>query len=626
MDYWIIAFPGRIRLSLRALRHRFLWRLRAPTGPGEIRRTERWLATARVFLAISALVAIWMDPGEVRHSMWAYGLMAFYISQGVIIMLLLRRREQSTPSFRLLVHAADVIWPAVISVFAAGQANPFFLFFVFVLAAAAYRWGLWETVGTAASAVLLLWIECFAFQMGLLDWIGRHLAVYHLPPLRIDVSEFEPKRLFMRSIYLLVMGLLLGYLAEQQKKLRAEKAVIARILGKARVDAGLTGTLQEIVAELLRMYGARKAVLASQEAYNRRVFVGEMLSHNNTPSTFRWLDTVASDGETYLYDSPTETCYVSRSSGNGSEHIDLLGLDPAGVRYRTSSSESLDRLVQRHEFRDLIAVSFNFGREWWGRIFLLDLSLTGEIEEELRFLQELVHQVGPAVYNVYLLRRLRLRAGAVERARFARELHDGAVQSLIAVEMQVDVLRRQSSKSDAGSEAVTSELGRIQGLLREEVLKLRELMQQMKSLDVDSRRLLGFLADTVERFQRETGISARFLTDLYELDMPQPICRELARIVQEGLVNVRKHSRAHQVIVRLGSTSDKWSLVIEDDGRGFPFAGRLSHLELDAVGRGPLVIKERVRLIEGELTVESIPDRGSRLEINVPQKRETIHG
>jgi len=60
----------------------------------------------------------------------------------------------------------------------------------------------------------------------------------------------------MLSIYLLVMGLLLGYLAEQQKQLRSEKAVIARILGKVRVEAGLSGTLQEIVGELLVMYGA----------------------------------------------------------------------------------------------------------------------------------------------------------------------------------------------------------------------------------------------------------------------------------------------------------------------------------------------------------------------------------
>src|SRR5207302_8827506 len=131
-----------------------------------------------------------------------------------------------------------------------------------------------------------------------------------------------------------------------------------------------------------------------------------------------------------------------------------------------------------------------------------------------------------------------------------RELQDDAGQSLMAVRLKVDVLPRQSASE---SPPLSDELSRIQGLLREEVLKLRELMQQMKSLDVDSKRLLGFLADATERFQRETGISARFHSDLDEIDMPRQVCRELARIVQEGVVNVRKHSRARQVLVRLCS-------------------------------------------------------------------------
>jgi len=173
---------------------------------------------------------------------------------------------------------------------------------------------------------------------------------------------------------------------------------------------------------------------------------------------------------------------------------------------------------------------------------------------------------------------------------------------------------------------VGPELGRIQGLLREEVLKLRELMQQMKSLDVDSRKLLGFFHDTVERFQRETGIAARFVSEVGEVDMPQQTCRELARIVQEGLVNVRKHSQAKHVLVRLGSYDGKWQVVIEDDGRGFPFAGRLSHSELEVGHKGPVVIKERLRLIAGELTIESNPGQGSRLEINIPQNREVAYG
>ena len=65
---------------------------------------------------------------------------------------------------------------------------------------------------------------------GFVPWFDSILAHYHLKLLSIDVGQLEPKRLFMRSVYLYVMGLLLGYMAEQQKQLRAEKAAIARIL------------------------------------------------------------------------------------------------------------------------------------------------------------------------------------------------------------------------------------------------------------------------------------------------------------------------------------------------------------------------------------------------------------
>ena len=592
-------------------------------SPGEVRRIERWLATARLFLATAALVTIWMDPDQIRYSLWAHGLLAFYLAQSVVIILLLRRRKQSTPAFRILVHSGDVIWPVLISIFATAQGNPFFLFFVFVTAAAAYRWGLWETVGTATASVILLWIESGIFYTGLTSHLDGFFLQHHIPILRLDITQFEPKRLFMRSISLLVMGFLLGYLAEQQKQLRAEKAVIARVLARTRVEVGLRATLQDIMGEMLAMYGANSALIASQENNSHHLFLGELRLNGTDPSEFRWLESGLSARDIYLYDDHERTAFFAAATPSGNERLSIRGLNQNGERIPHISASFLDRLGAQHKFKSLISVAFLFGREWSGRIFLFDPALTGDTEEELRFLQELVRQVGPAVYNVYLLSRLRTRAGALERARFARELHDGAVQSLIAVEMQVDVLRRQSTTN---SGIVTSELGRIQGLLREEVLKLRELMQQMKSLDVDSRRLLGFIGDTVERFQRETGITARFITSVEDLKMPQPVCREIARIVQEALVNVRKHSKANQVLVRLNSIGERWQLIIEDDGAGFSFAGRLTHAELDDQGKGPLVIRERVRLIEGELTLESTPGRGSRLEVSIPQQREAAYG
>jgi signal transduction histidine kinase len=567
-----------------------------------------------VFLAVSTLVAIRMDPTELGNSWAAYGLFVFYLANGILILMLLRRRQESTAGFRLLVHAGDVVWPALISIFAEGPRAPFYLFFFFVLAAAAYRWGLWETLGTAAAEVALLWIESFVL---IHRWLKPSLA-QGLLGLRVNVKEFEPERLFMLSVYLLVMGLLLGYLAEQQKHLRAEKAVVTGTLSRIRVEAGLTGTIEQIFREAMSMYGASRAVVASQESHSQRVFVGELNRANGrAPSEFRWLESGSRDSKTYLDDFPGDVCFASFDG----DRWTTLALDDAGHQVPVANLAPMSQLRDVQAFDSLVTVAFLFGTEWRGRVFLFNPSWRGEKQEELRFLLDLVHQVGPAIYNVYLLHRLRRRAGAAERARFARELHDGAVQSLIAVEMQVDVLRRQS---EAGK-PIGSELGRIQGLLREEVLKLRELMQQMKAIDVDAQRLLGVLNDTVERFQRETGISARFVTELDSLDMPQRVCREILRIVQEGLVNVRKHSGARHALVRLASNQAKWSLTMEDDGKGFPFSGRYSQAQMDEAGKGPMIIKERVSLIAGELTVESNPGQGTRLEISVPRNGEVPH-
>jgi signal transduction histidine kinase len=72
------------------------------------------------------------------------------------------------------------------------------------------------------------------------------------------------------------------------------------------------------------------------------------------------------------------------------------------------------------------------------------------------------------------------------------------------------------------------------------------------------------------------------------------------------------------VFVRLTAQGDQRKLIIEDDGCGFPFSGRLSQSELDKSNHGPTVLMERVRAIGGELTIESAPGRGARVEITLP--------
>jgi len=595
------------RTWLLRFRPQSLWR-KAPLSPEENLRTERWLATARVFLALWALIALWLDPEEVR-SPWAYALLGFYIAHAMAILILLRSPQQSSSPVRLMVHCVDVLWPALISAYTVGQNNPFFLFFVFVLAAAAYRWGLWETVMTAVASVSLLWLESVSFKEGILRALNTWATHHRMPVIQVNILGIEPKELFMESVYLIVMGLLLGYLAERQKKLSAEKDIAARMLRLVRIDIGLAGSLSHILSELARLYGAKRVLIVTRESGSHRVHIGELES-NSAFSELRWSDASPPASEAYLRESDAETWYASRGE---KDEISVTGLGSSGSLLRDVDAVVVRGFADLHQFQSLAAASFSFSQELTGRIFLFDLNFRSRTEE-LGFLQDLVRQITPAVYNLYLLRRLRSRAGAAERARLVRELHDGAVQSLIGVEMQVDVLRRHAPEA----KSMTNELERIQGLLREEVLKLRELMQEMKSTEVDARRLAGFLRDTVQRFQRETGIAAQFVMDGDEIVLPSAVCRELARIAQEALVNVRKHSGAKQVIVQLVQEEGGWQLVVEDDGAGFPFSGRISQSELEASGKAPAIIRERVHLIQADLTIESKPGKGSRIEVFVP--------
>jgi signal transduction histidine kinase len=151
------------------------------------------------------------------------------------------------------------------------------------------------------------------------------------------------------------------------------------------------------------------------------------------------------------------------------------------------------------------------------------------------------------------------------------------------------------------------------------VMNVRDLMEHLRATDVDPRHVVGHMTDLVDRFRRDTGIDATFFSDLPDPELPREVSRELLRVLQEALVNIRKHSGARKVVVRLATSSEAWSLFVSDDGRGFAFEGRRSLAELDERRAGPLVLKERVRALGGTLSVTSEPGLGARLDIVVPR-------
>jgi signal transduction histidine kinase len=222
------------------------------------------------------------------------------------------------------------------------------------------------------------------------------------------------------------------------------------------------------------------------------------------------------------------------------------------------------------------------------------------------------------LFSIYLQRRLQSRAGIADRARISRELHDGVIQALIGIEMQLEALRRDAAGNVP--DQIASQLAANQRLLGDQILEVRDLMGLLKPEEVDARRLVEHLADMVGRFRHRTGIQARLVCADDEVDLTPRACREVAGIVQEALANVRKHSGATSVVVRLERRGASWKLVVDDNGCGLDFDGHLPDQEVDAQRKGPVIIKERVRAIGGSLMLHSQRGFGTQLDITIPPK------
>jgi len=202
-------------------------------------------------------------------------------------------------------------------------------------------------------------------------------------------------------------------------------------------------------------------------------------------------------------------------------------------------------------------------------------------------------------------------AQSAERRRIAADLHDGPLQSLIALEMRLAAARNLAGRDP---DAALKELGELAGLAARVVAELRAF-QRTLAPPAEPPDLAALARRLVEDFGRETGLQVRLEAPEAPLATAPEICLEFAHLLREALANIRKHARASRVAVTLGGGGE---VVIEDDGVGFPFEGKYELAELDALGCGPRSIIERVRNRHGELTLESRPGRGSRLEIRIP--------
>lgn len=201
-----------------------------------------------------------------------------------------------------------------------------------------------------------------------------------------------------------------------------------------------------------------------------------------------------------------------------------------------------------------------------------------------------------------------------ERRRLARELHDGTVQSLVALNQRVHLV--QIAVSEVAPRAVQplAEVREMTATLIEEV---RRVIRALRPIYLEDLGLLPAIEMLVRDLGQQTGVRAMFSAERPARRLPPAQEITIYRIVQEALNNAARYAQARVVTVSVAFTASESVFRVEDDGQGFDAPERVS--DLAAAGHyGLMGMQERADLIGAQLTIRSAPDVGTTVELRVP--------
>ncbi len=195
-----------------------------------------------------------------------------------------------------------------------------------------------------------------------------------------------------------------------------------------------------------------------------------------------------------------------------------------------------------------------------------------------------------------------------ERARLARDLHDGIAQTLYFLALKADMLRQQLT----GRAQAQDELRDMSHKIRQIIREVRRTIYALQPINWAPEGFVTALCEFVEGFAEQAGWQL-----VVKLDPELTIAPELEpavfRLVQETLNNIAKHAEADHVWVSLTSNVQMLELSIRDDGLGFETKNQKGH------GFGLRQMQERVRAAEGTMKIESHPGQGTILTAKLPQ-------
>ena len=298
---------------------------------------------------------------------------------------------------------------------------------------------------------------------------------------------------------------------------------------------------------------------------------------------------------------------------------------PAGARGTLVLVKRGERLVETSEaafhprLRDMMPegpiASAAFRTEnLAGRVYFCGLS--SATADSVPAVEVVAREIGNSLDHLHVAERMRVLALRDDRLRVSRDLHDGVLQALTGIRLELQDLAEDSRKEPA----IHDRLLAAERALATEQRELRRFIDGLKP-DVPLAPAAGDLAtrlrDLTARLSLEwkTPIAIRVMPP--DLAVGDELEQPLRLMVHEAVINALKHGHPSRVAVSVEAKESGLSLTVTDDGRGFPFRGYLDHEALLQSDAAPVTLRDRVAALRGRIAIDS-GARGARVEIQLP--------
>lgn len=533
------------------------------------RRTGRIISTGRAILALSFLLALWLDARVlVRGESAGYVLISIYLLWTALLMVIAWRSWWYDFRLAPLAQGIDIgVFVAAVyfteSPFTEFQ-SPFLAFAAFLLVAAMVRWN-WRA--TAVTAVVLLLVNMIVA-----------LTIYQLG-VNIDLMRFG-----RRTAYMILLSSILIWLSLSRGSGRTVTFAEPPGWPGERRDQLLDSAVT-LAASIL---GCRQVVLAfapSEEPWVeiRRLTPDGITLERSGPAEFG--DELHAPRATALFN-------VSKSR--------LLAFDDPGFEAWNAPVQS--RLAERFGINEGILVPL---QSVTGTGHLIAWGCDSLSTDDLVILRTVADQIGHALDREEMASLARNAAETGVRHAVARDLHDSVAQFLAGTLFRLEALRRWIREGNDPE----GEIDSIKQALRREQGHLRLLIERLRRGEEGDRRTE--IADELRDLLAEAGTHWHIRTELALPDHPLPVSvqlsHEIRQLVREAIANAVRHGKCGMVCVAISEDEGVLRLTVSDDGIGFPGG---------PAAMRPRSISERVEALGGQFELDSSPD-GARLNIAI---------